>query len=81
MKVAISVSGDAVFVHERSALYVAGVCPSERQSFRVMLMHYLATEFPRIDAGTHLATANNAIELAQKYIVTTFIERKAARPP
>ena len=60
------------------ALYVGGVCPSERQTFRVMLMHYLAMKFPSIDAGTHLATANNAIELAQKYIVTTFIERQAA---
>jgi hypothetical protein len=60
------------------ALYVSGVCPSERQSFRVMLMHYLAMKFPSMDAGTHLATANNAIELAQKNIVTTFIERKAA---
>ena len=53
------------------ALYVGGVCPSERQTFRVMLMHYLAMKFPSIDA---LATANNAIELAQKYI----IERQAA---
>jgi hypothetical protein len=43
-----------------------------------MLMHYLAMKFPSMDAGTHLATANNAIELAQKNIVTTFIERKAA---
>jgi hypothetical protein len=57
------------------ALYVGGVCTSERQTFRVMLMHYLAMKFPSIDAGTHLATANNAIELAQKYIVTTFIRR------
>jgi hypothetical protein len=53
------------------ALYVGGVCPSERQTFRVMLMHYLAMKSPSIDA---LATANNAIELAQKYI----IERQAA---
>jgi hypothetical protein len=43
-----------------------------------MLIHYLAMKFPSIDAGTHLATANNAIELAQKNIVTTFIERQAA---
>jgi hypothetical protein len=57
------------------ALYVGGVCPSERQNFRVKLMHYLSMKFPSIDA---LATANNAIELAQKYIVTTFIERQAA---
>jgi len=76
----VSVNGRNMTAHD-FALYIAGVCPSERQSFRVMLMHYLAMEFPRIDAGTHLATANNAIELAQKYIVTTFIERKAARPP
>jgi hypothetical protein len=52
------------------ALYVGGVCPSERQNFRVKLMHYLSMKFPSIDAP---ATANNAIELAQKYI----IERQA----
>ena len=60
------------------ALYVGGICPSARQSFRIMLLHYLAMKFPSIDADTHVATANNAIELAQKYIVTAFIERKAA---
>jgi hypothetical protein len=60
------------------ALYVGGICPSARQSYRVMLWHYLTMKFPSIDAGTHLATANNAIELAQKNVVTTFIERKAA---
>jgi hypothetical protein len=43
-----------------------------------MLLHYLVMKFPGIDADTHLATANNAIELAQKHIVTAFIERKAA---
>jgi hypothetical protein len=59
------------------ALYVGGVCLSERQSFRVMLIHYLTAEFPIIDAETHLATANKAIELAQKNTVITFIERKA----
>ena len=66
---------------EDFALYVGGICPSARQSFRVMLLHYLVMKFPSIDADTHLATANNAIELAQKYIVTTFIERNAAPTP
>jgi hypothetical protein len=49
------------------ALYVGGVCTSERQTFRVMLMHYLAMKFPSIDAGTHLETANNAIELVSRF--------------
>jgi hypothetical protein len=43
-----------------------------------MMVDYMAMKFPSIDAGTHMATANNAIELAQKDIVTTFIKRKAA---
>jgi hypothetical protein len=44
-----------------------------------MLWHYLTMKFPSIDAGRHLATANNAIELAQKNIVTTFIGLRAQR--
>ena len=59
------------------ALYLGGVCPSERQNFRVMLVDYLNLQFPSVDAGTHLATANNAIELAQKDIVTTYLKKKA----
>ena len=39
------------------------------------LVDYLAMKFPTIDAGTHMA-ANNAIELAQKDIVSTFIKHK-----
>ena len=73
MRQALSVNSRNMTAQE-FALYVGGVCPSERQNFRVKLMHYLAMKFPSIDAGTHLATANNAIELAQKYI----IERQAA---
>lgn len=58
------------------ALYIGGVCPSERQKFTVTLVDYLAMKFPSIDAGTHMATANNAIALAQKDIVSTFIKQK-----
>ena len=31
-----------------------------------------------MDAGAHLTTANRAIELAQKDIVTAFVKRRAA---
>jgi hypothetical protein len=58
--------------------HLAGVCPSERQNFRVMLVDYLATQFPDVDAGAHMTTANNAIALAQKDIVTAFVKHKAA---
>ncbi|MCK1359308.1 hypothetical protein [Bradyrhizobium sp. 199] len=57
---------------------VAGACPSERQYYRVALLDYLTTQYPNLDAGAHLATANRAVEAAQKDIVTAFVKR---RPP
>ncbi|WP_369722809.1 hypothetical protein AB8Z38_01850 [Bradyrhizobium sp. LLZ17] len=57
---------------------VAGACPSERQSYRVALLDYLTAQYPTIDAGAHLATANRAVESAQKDIVTAFVKH---RPP
>jgi hypothetical protein len=59
-------------------LHIASVCSSERQNFRVTLVDYLAMQFPGVEAGAHMTTANNAIALAQKDIVTTFIKHKAA---
>jgi hypothetical protein len=35
-------------------------------------------QFPGVEAGAHMTTTNNAIALAQKDIVTTFIKHKAA---
>ncbi|WP_298241196.1 hypothetical protein [uncultured Bradyrhizobium sp.] len=57
---------------------VAGACPSERQYYRVALLDYLTTQYPNIDAGAHLATANRAVESAQKDIVSAFVKH---RPP
>jgi len=57
---------------------VAVACPSERQYYRVALLDYLTTQYPNIDAGAHLATANRAVESAQKDIVTAFVKH---RPP
>jgi hypothetical protein len=59
--------------------HIASVCPSERQNFRVTLVDYLAMQFPSVDSGAHMTTANNAIALAQKDIVTTFVEAKTRR--
>jgi len=56
---------------------VASACPSERQYFRVALVDYLSQQFPDVDAGARLTTANNAIALAQKDIVTAFARHKA----
>src|SRR5258706_15622689 len=56
------------------ASHLASVCASERQNFRVALMDYLSMQSPGADTGTPLATANNAIALAQKHIVTAFIK-------
>jgi hypothetical protein len=57
---------------------IAGACPSERQNFRVTLVDFLSLQFPDVDAGAHMTTANNAIAAAQKDIVTAFINHKAA---
>ncbi|MCC8938889.1 hypothetical protein H8A99_21020 [Bradyrhizobium sp. Arg68] len=57
---------------------IATVCPSERQNFRVSLIDFLSLQFPKQDADARLTTANRAIELAQKDIVTAFVRRKAA---
>ena len=59
------------------SVHIGGACASERQNFRVTLMDYLVLQFPEVDAGTHLATANNAIALAQKDIVTTYTKKRA----
>jgi hypothetical protein len=57
---------------------IAAACPSERQNFRVSLIDYLTMQFPDAESGAHLATANRAIELAQKDVVTAFIRHKSA---
>jgi hypothetical protein len=57
---------------------IASVCPSERQNFRVSLVDYLVMQFPDVDRDAHLTTANRAIELAQKDIVTAFSKRRGA---
>jgi hypothetical protein len=57
---------------------LASVCASERQNFRVALMDYLSMQFPGADAGAPLTTANDAIALAQKDIVTAFIKHRDA---
>jgi hypothetical protein len=57
---------------------VAGACPSERQYYRVALLDYLTAQYPNIDQGAHLATANRAVESAQKDIVTAYVKH---RPP
>ena len=58
--------------------HIADVCPSERQNFRVSLVDYLSQQFPKVDAGDHMTTANKAIALAQKDIVTAFIKHQEA---
>src|ERR1700726_4225419 len=57
---------------------IASVCRSERQNFRVTLVDYLSMQFPGIDSGAHMTTANNAIASAQKDIVTAFVKHKTA---
>ena len=58
--------------------HIAEICPSERQNFRVSLVDYLALQYPNVDAGDHMNTANRAIALAQKDVVTAFIKHKEA---
>ena len=42
------------------------------------VLDYLTRQYPNIDPGAHLATANSAVESAQKDIVTAFVKH---RPP
>ena len=56
--------------------HIADVCPSERQNFRASLVDYLSLQNPDGDAGDRMSTANRAIALAQKDIVTAFIHHK-----
>jgi len=58
---------------------IASVCPSERQNFRVTLADYLSMQFRDTDAGAHMTTANKAIELAQKDILTAFVRHRAPK--
>ena len=55
---------------------IASACPSERQNFRASLVDYLSLQNPNGDAGDRMSTANRAIDLAQKDIVTAFIHHK-----
>lgn len=64
-------------LEQEFAALIAGACASERQNFRVALVDYLGMQ-PGNDAGANMTTANNAIALAQKEIVTAFARRKAA---
>jgi hypothetical protein len=57
-------------------LHLASACASERQNLRVMLVEYLSLQFPDADSGAHMTTANSAIALAQKDIVTAFVRHK-----
>jgi hypothetical protein len=51
----------------------------EGQNFRVSLLDYFALQFPSAAAGANITTANEAIELAQRDIVTAFVRHKVAR--
>jgi hypothetical protein len=57
---------------------IQSICPSERQNFRVTLIDFLSLQNPDAESGSHLSTANRAIELAQQDIITAFVKRKAA---
>lgn len=56
---------------------VAGACSSERQNYRVSLLDYLTMQYPSIDSGAHLATANRAVESAQQDVVKAFVRHRA----
>ena len=56
--------------------HIASVCSSERQNFRALLVDYLSMQFPDADSSAHMTTANNAIAMAQKDIVTAFVRHK-----
>jgi len=63
---------------EQFTSLIASVCASERQNFRVMLVDFLSLQFPDVDSGAHMTTANNAIASAQKDVVAAFVRHQAA---
>jgi hypothetical protein len=63
---------------EQFTALIASACPSERQSLRVSLVSYLSMQYPDVDAGDHMTTANKAIASAQRDVVTAFVRHKAA---
>lgn len=63
---------------EQFTALIAGACASERQNLRVTLVSYLSMQFPDVDSGAHMGTANRAIASAQKEVVTAFVRHKAA---
>lgn len=77
-----SQNSDKAMSGEDFTARIASVCPSERQYFRAALVDYLTVQFPNVDAAAHMTTANNAIALAQKDVVTAFLHHKqAAKAP
>jgi hypothetical protein len=77
-----SQNSDKTMSGEDFTVRIASICPSERQYFRATLVDYLTVQFPDVDAAAHMTTANNAIALAQKDVVTAFLHHKqAAKAP
>ncbi|HUN98476.1 MAG TPA: hypothetical protein VMU69_19870 [Bradyrhizobium sp.] len=77
-----SQNSDTTMSGEDFTARIASVCPSERQYFRAALVDYLKVQFPNVDAAAHMTTANDAIALAQKDVVTAFLHHKqAAKSP
>src|SRR6185437_13937158 len=78
-----SQNSDKAMSGEDFTVRIASVCPSERQYFRAALVDYLTVQFPNVDAASHMTTANNAIALAQKDVITAFLHHKqdAKSPP
>ena len=78
-----SQNSDKAMSGEDFTARIASVCPSERQYFRAALVDYLTVQFPNVDAASHMTTANNAIALAQKDVITAFLHHKqdAKSPP
>ena len=73
-----SIPGNKTMSGADFTTHIAAICPSERQNFRASLVDYLSLQFPNVDASDHMTTANKAIALAQKDIVTAFIRHKEA---
>jgi hypothetical protein len=73
-----SAPGNQAMSEQEFSRDVASVCPSERQNFRVTLQDYLTQQYPGVEPEAHLATANRAVEAAQKDVVTAFVRHKAS---
>jgi hypothetical protein len=63
------------------ASFIKGACVPETRAFRVLLVDYLAMKHPEIDAETHLATTDSAIQQWRDAATQLYVESDGVATP